>query len=122
MAWLSSGLVSGTSFLARLRAARANIKPLDPWANTLRSVKGNVGTDGVSRIATEAIFDVLGLPRLQRTPEAGKRIRTIMVELGWTAVRARHVTSRGRASRVRGYARSGIRRPSRDALKSYLAE
>jgi hypothetical protein len=28
-----------------------------------------------------------------------------MVDLGWTPVRSRHVTSRGRAARVRGYAR-----------------
>jgi hypothetical protein len=103
MAWLSNG--SEQSFIARLRAARSTIKPFDPWTSALRNVKGNLGTDGVSRIATEQVFDVLELPRLQRTPEAGKRIRAIMVELGWTAVRARHVTSRGRASRVRGYAR-----------------
>lgn len=103
MNWLSSG--SEQSFIARLRAARATIEPSDPWTDTLRSVKGSVGSDGVARIATDAVFDVLGLPRLQRTPEAGKRIKAIMLGLRWTPVRARHVTSRGRAARVRGYAR-----------------
>lgn len=103
MAWLSNS--SEQSFIARLRAARSTIKPSDPWADTLRSIKGKIGTDGVNRIATDAIFDVLDLPRLQRTPEAGKRIKTIMLAFGWTAVRSRHVTSRGRAARVRGYAR-----------------
>jgi hypothetical protein len=42
---------------------------------------------------------------LQRTPEAAKQLKGVMVELGWTPVRSRHVTSRGRAARVRGYAR-----------------
>jgi hypothetical protein len=103
MAWLSSG--SGVSFISRLRAARSNIKPSDPWTDALQKIRGETGSDGVARIATEAAFDVLDLPRFQRTPEAGKRIKTIMLELGWVPVRARHVTSRGRAARVRGYAR-----------------
>ena len=103
MAWLSNG--SEQSFIARLRAACATIEPSDPWTDALRRVKGKLGSDGVARIATEAVFDLLELPRFQRTPEAGKRIKTIMLKLGWTPVRARHVTSRGRAARVRGYAR-----------------
>ena len=103
MAWLTSG--SGVSFISRLRAARSNIKPSDPWTDALRNVQGKTGSDGVDRIATEAVFDVLELPRFQRTPEAGKRVKTIMLELGWTPVQERrHVTSRGRAARVRGYA------------------
>jgi hypothetical protein len=94
---------SGGAFLERLRAARSNIKPFDPWTDALQKIRGETGSDGVDRIATEAVFDVLDLPRFQRTPEAGKRIKTIMLELGWVPVRARHVTSRGRAARVRGY-------------------
>ena len=104
MAWLSSG--SGVSFISRLRAARSNIKPSDPWTDALRKIRGQTGHDGVERVATERVFDILDLPRFQRTSDAGKRIKTIMMELGWTPVRARHVTSRGRA-RVRGYARMG---------------
>ena len=103
MAWLSPG--SDQAFIVRLRAARSSIKPSDPWIGDLRKIRGRTGNDGVNRIATEAVFDLLALPRFQRTPEAGKRIKTIMLELGWTPVRARHVTSRGRAARVRGYAR-----------------
>lgn len=96
------------SFIERLHAARSAIKPFDPWADTLRKVRGSVGSDGVRRIATEAVFDLLDLPQFQRTPEAGKRIKMIMLALGWTPVRERHVTSRGRASRVRGYARMNV--------------
>lgn len=95
------------SFVARLRAASSAIKPSDPWTDPLRTVKGQLGSDGIARIATEAVFDALDLPPLQRTPESGKRIKKIMLKLGWTPVRSRHVIGRGRASRVRGYARLG---------------
>ena len=93
------------SFVERLRATRETIKPSDPWTAPLRNIRGQVGHDGVERIATDAVFEQLDLPRLKRTPEAAKRLKLLMVELGWTPVRSRHVTSRGRAARVRGYAR-----------------
>jgi hypothetical protein len=93
------------SFVERLRVTRLTIKPSDPWTAPLRNVRGQVGHDGVARISTDAIFEHLDLPRLKRTPEAAKRLKLLMVDLGWTPVRSRHVTSRGRASRVRGYAR-----------------
>lgn len=100
----------GQSFVDRLREIRAGaIKPSDPWTDALRKIRGQTGHDGVERIATDAVFEQLVLPPLKRTPEAGKRIKTIMMELGWTPVRARHVTSRGRAARVRGYARLEIK-------------
>jgi hypothetical protein len=93
------------SFIERLQANRQTTKPPDPWTSALRKIKGQLGHDGLERISTDAIFEQLDLPRLQRTPEAAKRLRGLMVELGWTPVRARSVTSRGRAARVRGYAR-----------------
>ena len=103
MAWLSGA--SGQSFIERLRAARSNIKPSDPWTTPLRNIRGQIGHDGVERIATDAVFEQLDLPPLKRTPEAAKRLKGLMVDLGWTPVRARAVTARGRAARVRGYAR-----------------
>jgi hypothetical protein len=95
------------SFLERLRAART-IKPSDPWTSALRVIRGPIGHDGVERIATDAVFEQLDLPPLKRTPEAAKRLKLLMVDLGWTPVRSRHVTSRGRAARVRGYARMRV--------------
>ena len=92
------------SFVERLKAHRT-IKPSDPWTAALRNVQGLMGHDGLERISTETVFEKLGLPPLKRTPEAAKRLKGLMVELGWTPVRARAVTSRGRAARVRGYAR-----------------
>ena len=93
------------SFVERLRATRQIIKPPHPWTAPLRNVRGQIGHDGIERIATDAVFEQLDLPPLKRTPEAAKRLKSLMVDLGWTPVRSRHVTSRGRAARVRGYAR-----------------
>jgi hypothetical protein len=93
------------SFVESLQNARQTTKPSDPWTTVLRDLRGFIGHDHVERISTEAVFEKLDLPPLKRTPEAAKRLRGLMVELGWTPVRARAVTARGRAARVRGYAR-----------------
>jgi hypothetical protein len=45
----------------------------------LRNIRGQIGHDGVERIATDAVFEQLDIPRLQRTPEAAKRnVSTIL--------------------------------------------
>lgn len=108
--WLRGNTMQPTSkgsFLEQLRAARSSIKPSDPWNEALRKIRGQIGHDRIERIATDAVFDRLDLPPLKRTPEAAKRLKVIMVELGWVPIRARAVTARGRAARVRGYARMG---------------
>ena len=93
------------SFVERLRVTRQRITPSDPWIATLRNLRAQIGHDGVARVSTEAIFDQLDLSVLKRTPDAAKRLRGLMILDGWVPVRSRHVTSRGRAARVRGYAR-----------------
>ena len=97
--------MTNPSFIERLRVARQTITPSDPWAAPLRNIRGDVGHDGVARISTDRVFELMDIPRLKRTPEAAKRLKLMMVDLGWTPVRSRHATSRGRAARVRGYAR-----------------
>jgi hypothetical protein len=93
------------SFIELLHAAKASVSRVDPWEEQLRRIRGDVGSDGVERISTEGVFDALDLPPFQRTAEAAKRVKALMHSLSWVPVRARHVTSRGRAARVRGYAR-----------------
>lgn len=95
----------------QLRAVRENKSvPEHPWRSVLEAIKGEVGRDGVERIATDRLFDLLdvllpeGMPRYKRTPAAQKQLKTQMVLLGWCPVRARLVT-RGFAARVRAYAR-----------------
>jgi hypothetical protein len=100
--------LNDSSFVERLRVTRQTIKPADPWIALLANIFGQVGYDGMARISTEAIFEQIDLPPLKRTPEAAKRLKLLMVDLGWTPVRSRHVTSRGRAARVRGYARMRV--------------
>ena len=98
--------MTNPSFVERLRLTRLTQAPSDPWTAPLRNIRGQIGHDGVERISTDTAFEQLDLPPLKRTPEAAKRLKGLMVDLGWTPVRARHVTSRGRAARVRGYART----------------
>lgn len=86
------------------RKAQA-LTPSDSWKRILETIKGRVGSDKVEKIATEACFDALNLKCLERTPAAAKRLKLVMSNLGWTAVRTTSVTARGRATRVRGYAR-----------------
>jgi hypothetical protein len=96
------------SFVETLQSARKTIKPSDPWTAVLRNLRGQIGHDAVERIATDAIFEKLEVPPIKRTPDAAKRLKGLMVMLGWTPVRARAVTARGRAARVRGYARMRV--------------
>jgi hypothetical protein len=75
------------SFVEHLRTTRQTVKPSDPWMASLRNIQGSLGSDGIERISTERVFELLDLPRLKRTPEAAKRLRCLMVELGWTVGR-----------------------------------
>lgn len=96
--------MSFTQMLADRKASA--LTPSNPWRPVLETLSGRIGSDKIERIATEKAFDALGLLRHERTPDAAKQLKGLMVELGWTAVRTMDVTSRGRAFRVRGYARS----------------
>lgn len=93
------------SFVERLRKARETTAPYDPWIALLANIRGQVGHDGLERISTDAVLEKIGVPPFKRTPDAQKRLKLLMIEMDWVAVRSRHVTSRGRAARVRGYAR-----------------
>jgi len=93
------------SFIERLREARNTITPSNPWLPLLSKVKGQRGIDGLERISTEHVFERLNLPPVKRTPQAAKLVCQLMTDLGWSPARVRAITSRGRAARVRGYAR-----------------
>ena len=93
------------SFVDLLRANRQTTTPSDPWAAAIRNLHTQSCHDGLVRISTDAVFDQLGVPPFQRTPAAAKRLRGLMILDGWTPVRARAITARGRAARVRGYVR-----------------
>jgi hypothetical protein len=81
-------------------------QPLDPWRLRLERVRGKVGFDRLERISTQTLMDILEVPQRTRTAGAYRHLATLMVELGWTAVRVRDLTRGGYRETVRGYVRN----------------
>jgi hypothetical protein len=94
------------SLLAKLRTAQTEVaQPVDPWRVRLERVCGNAGFDGLERISTQTLMDMLEVPQRQRTAGAYRHLAKLMSELGWTAVRVRDLTRGGYKEQVRGYVR-----------------
>ena len=97
---------SHRSFLQTLRdgAEQARTSTAEhPWTARLRKLKGRVGADGVERIATHDVFDVLEVP-MRRRPSETVRLSRLMRTLGWVPIRARGLNPGSYRDRVRGYA------------------
>ena len=89
-----------------MKAAQAEAaQPIDPWRLRLERVRGTTGFDGLERISTQTVMDILEVPQRQRTAGAYRRIAALMAELGWTAVRVRDLTRGGYKEQGRGYVR-----------------
>jgi hypothetical protein len=95
------------SFLAKLRTAEAETVPqdTDPWRLRLERLRGKVDFDGLERISTQALLDVLEVQQRERTAGVYRHLAKLMNELGWTAVRVHDVTRGGYKEQVRGYVR-----------------
>jgi hypothetical protein len=94
------------SFIARMRAAAAEAaKPIDPWRLRLERVRGTTGFDGLERISTQTLMDLLEVPQRQRTAGAYRQLARLMTGLGWAAVRVRDLSRGGYKEQVRGYVR-----------------
>jgi hypothetical protein len=95
------------SWLGKLEKARAEMaaRNVDPWRLPLDRLHGKIGDDGIERITTQTVFDILGIPQRSRGAGACRRLATVMAELGWTAVRVRGLTRGGYREQVRGYCR-----------------
>jgi len=95
------------SFLDRMKAAAVEAaKPIDPWRLRLERVRGTTGFDGLERISTQRLMDLLEVPQRQRTAGAYRHLATLMAELGWAPVRVRDLTRGGYLEQVRGYVRN----------------
>lgn len=95
------------SLLDRLREARAELEaPVDPWLAPLQRVRGKVEFDGMERVSSQSLLDVLEVPQRSRTAGTYRRLAKLMAELGWTAVRVRDLTRGGYKEQVRGYVRA----------------
>ena len=94
------------SFLAKVEQARAEIAaPVDPWRLRLERVRGKIDYDGLERVTSQTILDLLEVPQRNRRAGVFRRVASIMAELGWTPVRVRDLTGRGYKEQVRGYYR-----------------
>ncbi len=98
---------SRLSFVEILRAsaeAGRNAGVEDPWEARLRKLKGRIGHDGVERVSTHDVFELLEVP-MRRRPSETIRLSRAMRRLGWSNIRARGLNPGSYRDRVRGYAR-----------------
>jgi hypothetical protein len=95
------------SFMEKLRQAQAEItaRDADPWRLPLERLHGKIGDDGIERVTTQLLFDILGVPQRSRGAGACRRLAKLMAELEWMAVRVRGLTRGGYLEQVRGYRR-----------------
>jgi hypothetical protein len=70
----------------------------------LRKIKGKIGQDGVERIPTAEVFDILEVAIGARSAQT-VRLSRVMHQLGWQNIRARGLNPGSYRDRVRGYAR-----------------
>ena len=98
------------SVLGKLRAEVLKFdRPADPWLAPLQRVRGKVEFDGLERVSSQHLLDMLEVPQRNRTAGTYRRLAKLMAELGWTAVRVRDLTRGGYKEQVRGYVRDGRR-------------
>ena len=97
----------GTSWLDKLWEAPAEgAARKDPWKLRLERMRGKIDYDGLERVTTQTLLDVLEVPQRSRKAGACRRLAAVMAELGWTAVRVRGLTPGGYREQVRGYCRN----------------
>ena len=95
------------SLLGKLREESFAIEcPGDPWLAPLQRVRGKVESDGLERVSSQTLLDVLEVPQRSRTAGTYRRLAKLMAALGWTALRVRDLTRGGYKEQVRGYCRS----------------
>jgi hypothetical protein len=96
------------SFWEELQEAKQQwqqVEKAEPWGLRLERLRGKVGDDGIERISTQAVFDVLEVPQRNRGAGACRRLAKAMGDLGWSPIKARGLNQRGLREQIRGYAR-----------------
>ena len=95
------------SWLSKLQAAstEAGARDADGWRPPLERLQGQMGEDGLERVTTQAVCDVLEIPQRNRRAGTYRRLAKLMTELGWSAVRVRGMTRGAYLEQVRGFAR-----------------
>jgi hypothetical protein len=102
------------SFLGKLQEAKDEMaaRSGDPWRLPLQRVHGKKDYDGLERVSSQTLLDILEVPQRNRGAGACRRLAKLMAELGWTAVRVRDLTRGGYKEQVRGYCRDARTRSS----------
>jgi hypothetical protein len=95
------------SFLRELKQSceQMRARNADPWRLRLEGVRGKAGDDGIERVSTQTLFDVLEVGQRGRTAGACRRLAKLMRELGWHPIKARGLTPTGLRDQIRGYGR-----------------
>jgi hypothetical protein len=100
------------SWISRLQDAQAAAPApnVDAYRLPLERLRGQIGDDGLERVSTQTVLDVLGILQHRRRVGTYKRVCKLMVELGWTPVRVRGLSRGAYLEQVRGYARDARHR------------
>jgi len=80
----------GKSWLEKLRELKAESaarKADHPWKLRLERVRGKIDADGLERLTTQMLFDVLEVPQRSRTAGACRRLAAVMTECAWANAR-----------------------------------
>ena len=95
------------SWLGKLEKAKAEMaaQNVDPWKLRLERVVGKIDYDGLERVSSQSLLDMLEVPQRNRRAGTYRLLSKQMVELGWTAVRVRDFSRGGYKEQVRGYCR-----------------
>ena len=104
--------------------AEASAAKADPWLLPLGRVRGKIDYDGIERVTTQVLLDLLEIPQRDRRAGTYRHLSKVMVELGWTPVRVRARTRGDYLEQVRGYCRdprhlSAV--PQRDCAAARIA-
>ena len=95
------------AFVDKLRQGKAEAlaRGKDTWQLRLARARGKLGDDGIERVSTQALFDVLEVSQRSRNAGACRRLAKLMRELGWSPIKARGLTPLGLLGQVRGWAK-----------------
>jgi hypothetical protein len=85
----------------------AAARDADSWRLPLERLHGQIGDDGIERVTTQSVLDILEVPQRNRRAGAYRRLSKCMVQLGWSPVRVRGMTRGGYLEQVRGFCRDG---------------
>jgi hypothetical protein len=95
------------SWLERLHSEKVRLenRNADVWVPILERAKGVVDHDGIERITSQSLLDILKVPMGKRKNEHYQRLTKIMIELGWSSHRIHGITAGGYREQVHGFCR-----------------